>query len=92
MPAIPSVMARVAANDRLQRLKEISIRIYNACCQYKFYVLGGGSFWHDTWQYNVAKTYDHAKYWEACHWMHRQVHCDAAWHEMYDVYIKEHVI
>lgn len=81
MPAIPSLVTKVVANDRLLRLKEISLRIQSLPAIYYFrnnyseWCIGG-----------MAASVVFGSWW------HRQYEPDWAWQSYFSDYIKEHVI
>ena len=85
MPAIPSLMSRVVASDRLRKLKEISNHIYHAVANYHFTL---PSF-YSVVPIAVAGTYLH---YHLNPWGHRQLWSGGTWRMIFDGYIKENVI
>ena len=84
MPAIPSLVSRVVASDRLRRLKEISLRLSSLASNYIFSVFS----YHEA--YGVALTY--SAVYSGAYWAHRQLLRDSGWKIIFDEYISEHVI
>lgn len=86
MPAIPSLIQRVAANDRLQKLKAISRRVYDAFSSYHF---GHRQSYWDSAAFGVAATYSLYKHYSH---MHRQLFGRWYYEELFNTYVKENVI